>query len=86
MLADGLVNETRTLREKYPGSRLLEAVGYRQASEFLDGTLSEAALAPAITRATRQYARRQRTWFRAEPDGDWLDATAAATRLRTLLH
>jgi tRNA dimethylallyltransferase len=52
------------------------AVGYSEAFGVLDGTLSlEQALERTIMR-TNQLARRQRTWFRAEPDVHWLDAAA----------
>ena len=56
----------------------MTSVGYRQISEALtrDGARDEAALAEAIVRATRVFARRQRTWLRDQPV-EWLppDAT-----------
>jgi tRNA dimethylallyltransferase len=64
MLAAGLIEETRRLvachgRDLKP----LAAVGYKEALAFLDGHLSEAELGPTIQRATRHFARRQRTWL-----------------------
>ncbi len=69
MLAAGLVDETRRLRARH-GAQIapLQAVGYREVGLFLDGKLAEAELPAAILRATRHYARRQRTWFRKERD------------------
>lgn len=64
MLARGLVAETRALRARWgPSVRGLSSVGYAEVCAMLDGTLPEPELAPAITRATKVYARRQRTWW-----------------------
>jgi tRNA dimethylallyltransferase len=63
----GLDDEARRLREDFPGAAVLGSLGYREALQFLDGQLPQAELANAITRATRHYARRQRTWFKKEP-------------------
>ncbi|HAW98177.1 MAG TPA: hypothetical protein DCX67_06555, partial [Opitutae bacterium] len=40
------------------------SVGYRECSAFLRGEISEADLAPSITRSTRQLVAKQRKWFR----------------------
>lgn len=72
MFVAGLIEETRALRERYGSqARPLESLGYRQASEYLDGKLS---LDDAITVAQqghRNYAKRQMTWFRREPGVRW---------------
>lgn len=90
--AAGLVEEARALRQRYDSDLpALSAVGYREAFAHLDGELTlEQAIELNIGR-NRQLARRQRTWFRAEPDVHWLDATApelldrALTLARTVL-
>jgi tRNA dimethylallyltransferase len=67
MMAAGFLNEVRRLREAgFGGSRALEAIGYRQLSQYLEGqsTLDEAVA--ETKRATVAYARRQKTWFRKE--------------------
>jgi tRNA dimethylallyltransferase len=73
----GLLEEARALRDRYGEAlRALSATGYREAFDVLDG---RAALDEAIERniaRNRQVARRQRTWFRAEPDINWLDASS----------
>jgi tRNA dimethylallyltransferase len=73
MVAGGLVDEVRRLRDEglaadAPG---LCAVGYPELRGFLDGrTNLESALGATIL-ATRRFAKRQRTWFRREPDIRW---------------
>jgi tRNA dimethylallyltransferase len=73
----GLVEEARALRQRYdPGLPAFSAIGYREAWSVLHG---EATLEQAIDADARRniaFAKRQRTWFRAEPDVDWLDAAA----------
>ena len=75
--AGGLIEEARGMRAKYgPSLRAFSATGYEEAFDLLDGRLTlEEALERNITR-NRQLARRQRTWFRAEPDVNWLDAAS----------
>ena len=72
----GLIEEARGLRERFdPGLPAFSAIGYREAWAVLDGrsTLDEAVAEDA--RRNAAFAKRQRTWFRSEPDIAWLDAT-----------
>jgi tRNA dimethylallyltransferase len=71
----GLVEEAAELRRRFePSLRAFSAFGYREAFALLEGEMSRnEAIERTITR-TQQFARRQRTWFRAEPDVEWLDA------------
>lgn len=65
MLDEGWIDETRdALRGHDPDGPGLKSIGYAEIVRFLHGGLQEADLAPAIVTATRQYAKRQRTWFR----------------------
>lgn len=87
MWAKGFVDEVRTLvanglRDGVTASR---ALGYRQVLELLDGTRADEDDARRATvRATRQFARRQATWFRADPRVTWLPHDAADLRDRAL--
>ncbi len=68
MLAAGLVEELRKLREDYPleaGMPSMRCVGYRQAWEHLEGRIGIEALREQGIAATRQLAKRQLTWLRA---------------------
>ena len=72
-LAAGWVGEVEHLvAAGYRDTRAMSSVGYRQVLAFLEGRLGEGELALAIDRATRIFARRQRTWLRDEPV-EWID-------------
>jgi tRNA dimethylallyltransferase len=73
MFAAGLVPETRGLLERYGPVKALDSLGYRQALGVLSGTLSEDAAIAAAQQGHRNYAKRQLTWFRREPDVHWLE-------------
>ncbi|HEY4052366.1 MAG TPA: tRNA (adenosine(37)-N6)-dimethylallyltransferase MiaA [Terriglobales bacterium] len=69
----GLVNETEQLLEKYGASvRPLSSIGYKQVVQLLRGDLSRDAVINAVQQAHRNYAKRQMTWFRREPEVNWL--------------
>jgi tRNA dimethylallyltransferase len=73
MFADGLIAETRGLMRKYGESpRAFESLGYRQAGAVLRGEITEPDAIAATRQAHRNYAKRQLTWFRHEPDVHWL--------------
>ncbi len=73
MFENGLVEETDGLRKKYgPAARPLASLGYKQALQFLDGMLTRDQAILAAQQAHRNYAKRQMTWFRREPDVAWL--------------
>ncbi len=76
MLKDGLLDELRMLREKYPlypDMTAMRCVGYRQAWQFMDGEISEAQLLETGIAATRQLAKRQLTWLRSMPENIEVD-------------
>ncbi len=64
MLAGGFLAEAERIGA---GAVAADAVGYPQALAFLAGCSSAAELRAGLIRATRRYAKRQRTWFRGEP-------------------
>ena len=69
----GLIAETERLLAKYgEHARPLASLGYKQAVQFLRGDLDRAAALAAAQQAHRNYAKRQITWFRREPDVAWL--------------
>jgi tRNA dimethylallyltransferase len=73
MFERGLVAETERLMAKYGAERkIFDALGYRQARQLLAGELTEAQAIEAAQRGHRNYAKRQLTWFRREPQVRWL--------------
>jgi tRNA dimethylallyltransferase len=74
MFEAGLVEETRALLEKYGESpRAMSSLGYKQALQLLKGEMSEPEAIAATQQGHRNYAKRQMTWFRREPDVVWLE-------------
>ena len=68
MVAEGLLTEAAGLRRRFRlSATAAQAIGYAEAFAVLDGDLDEAQLAEAIRRRTWRYAKRQRSWFRADP-------------------
>lgn len=73
MFAEGLVEEARGLLDRYGAVKALDSLGYRQAAAVLDGKMSEQAAIEAAQQGHRNYAKRQLTWFRREPEVHWLE-------------
>ena len=72
MLSAGWRAETEALLAQWPRSaRAFGSVGYAQMVRLIHGELSEDEMRAAARKATRVYARRQRTWFGSEPGVDW---------------
>ncbi len=74
MFAAGLVQETRALLACYGPVKALDSLGYRQAVSVLTGGLSEKTAIAEAQQGHRNYAKRQLTWFRREPDVNWIEA------------
>jgi tRNA dimethylallyltransferase len=73
MFASGLVEETRALLAKHgETARPLAALGYKQAVQLIRGEINHDTAVQAAQQAHRNYAKRQITWFRREPDVTWL--------------
>jgi len=73
MFEKGLIAETKQLLEKYgEHARPLASLGYKQALQCLRGELDRESALAAAQQAHRNYAKRQITWFRREPDVHWL--------------
>ena len=82
MLAAGLVAEARALGN--PGRTARQALGYRQVLEMPDATNLE--LRREIVRATKRFARRQDSWFKADPRVSWFDAEQPDVLVELLAH
>lgn len=75
MLAAGFLAEVKSLCHKYgPDLPLLDTLGYQEMKQHLAGELSLAEAQVQIVLHTRQFAKRQQTWFHADPQIAWFDA------------
>ena len=87
MVRRGLIEETAAvLAEGVPAAAPgLDAIGPREAVEYLQGKRSRESVADAVATATRQYAKRQMTWFRHQLEGEvlTLDATRPPEEVAT---
>lgn len=73
MVAQGFLEEVRDLLRRYPADlKPLQALGYRHLAAYLRQELSWDEAIALLRRDTRRYAKRQLTWFRADPDIHWL--------------
>ena len=92
MFAAGLIEETKVLMARYgDAARPLSSLGYRQAGQFLRGELDRESAVRAAQQAHRNYAKRQMTWFRREPEVRWLegfgdDGTIQAAAINQILE
>ncbi len=74
MFAAGLIAETRALLAGYGPVKALDSLGYRQAQSVLLKDVSEKIAIAEAQQGHRNYAKRQLTWFRREPDVHWIEA------------
>ena len=75
MIEMGFETEVKTLCEKYGKDLpLLETLGYGEMKRYLNGDISLLEAEKLIVLHTRQFAKRQRTWFRADSTIEWFDA------------
>lgn len=70
MMAEGLLEEVRSLIA-WRHCNALQTVGYKELFDYLDGRCTLEAAVAAIQAHTRQYAKRQLTWFRKDPGFLW---------------
>ncbi len=80
-LANGLVEETRALLAGGYARHLvsMKSLGYRQMAGYLEGDYDFDEGVRQLKRDTRRYAKRQMTWFRAEPGLQWVEVGADDT-------
>ncbi len=78
MVRAGLVEEARVLWERRlpPGTGAMKTVGYQEWFPYFEGRASLEEAREQLERDTRRYAKRQLTWFRAQPGITWLEVAA----------
>ena len=84
---NGLVEETTALAERFGRALpLLQTIGYGEALELLEGSLSRERAITLTSQRTRQFAKRQRTWFRRQHTPHWLAGEDLVTEAMTLIE
>ena len=75
MMEQGLLDEVKGLKERGYDRRLpaMQAIGYAQLYAYLEGEMPLETAVEAIKRTTRQFAKRQLTWFRRDERIRWFD-------------
>ena len=87
LFAAGLVAETEVLIERYgAGLPLLNTIGYAEAKQQLAGELSKTESIALCEQRTRQFAKRQRTWFRRRHAPIWLEERSTEGQLTQALQ
>ena len=87
LYADGLVEETAQLRDRYGAELpLLQTIGYGEALGVLEGSLRPEQAIAITTKRTQQFAKRQRTWFRRQHQPHWLRSEEPLKEAMTLIR
>ncbi len=88
MLAQGLLEEVRTLRNNGCTRDMvsMQGLGYKEILDYLDGRVSLEEAVRILKRDTRHFAKRQLTWFRRERDVIWMDKQRFSHDTETILQ
>ena len=87
LYASGLVDETRRLAERYGANLpLLQTIGYGEALQVLQACLTLPEAIRITARRTRQFAKRQRTWFRRQHKPHWLSSADYLTEAMSMIR
>lgn len=81
-IEDGLINETKMLLQKGYDLSLpsMSSLGYPEMIKYITGEMSLEEALELLQKNTRNYAKRQLTWFRREPDVIWISGEELATK------
>ncbi len=83
MFGSGLLDEVRELLQKFSKqAHAFKAIGYKQALEYLEGTVPLPQAIEETKKESRHYAKRQLTWFRSDQEITWLDGSLGSDRLQ----
>lgn len=81
MFRTGFIEEVKMLKEKYDNNTAMQAAGYKQIGEFLDGKTTMEDAATRTKQTHRNYAKRQLTWLRKNQDVCWIKNVQEAESL-----
>lgn len=78
MLQNGLVDEVKSVMEKYPTSKALHAPGYKAVTSYVNGALTLDEAKQEFVRNDYQLAKRQKTWFKRNKSIQWVHEQSEA--------
>jgi len=83
MFRSGFLEEVQKLLAGFPrDSHAFRAIGYKQIADYLEGKCSVSQAMDETKKESRHYAKRQLTWFRSDPEIQWLDGQLNLDQLR----
>jgi tRNA dimethylallyltransferase len=85
MIDQGLIEEVRSV-ETFKKSTTLQTVGYKEVFDYFDGIYSLDDCIEKIKQHTRNYAKRQLTWFRKHPDSIWIPFSSTEKMTQEILQ
>lgn len=85
MIEAGLIEEVKNVAQ-YRDLTALQTVGYKEVFDYLDGETDLETCVSKIKQHTRNYAKRQLTWFKKHPDTIWLDAKSTNELCKEILQ
>jgi tRNA dimethylallyltransferase len=88
MFASGLIEETAALLAAgyLPQLKALQTIGYREVIRLVQGECSSSEALAGVQQATRRYAKRQLTWFRADAEIIWVDSLSDSANIMKLIE
>lgn len=89
MLENGLIEEVKSLYQKYGESILTgaQAIGYKEVIDYLKGSISKEEMIDKIKMESRRYAKRQITWFKKIENITWLDGqNSISENINKIIH
>lgn len=81
MMKSGFLEEVKALQNNYPGSIALQAAGYKQLADYLEGKVNFDEAVGKTKQIHRNFAKRQMTWFKKNSDINWVENRQEAERL-----
>ena len=86
LFSDGLLNETEGLAERFGiDLPMLQTIGYKETLALLAGAINATTAIRLTAQRTRQFAKRQRTWFRRQHAAHWLIGDTPVDQAMTLI-
>ena len=83
MIKAGLEDEVRNLLSKgyNPDMHSMQAIGYKEICQYITGKISREEAIEQIKKNTRNYAKRQETWFKRYKEAMWIDVTGMKPKI-----